>query len=99
MFKEKSNDWFRISAFIVDVIFGFISAILGLLLYSGNNIAKIVRLIGLASGVIGFVLTFVNIIYSGIVFNNNVVYKEYESVNPYSNVRFSYNIRWSSNKI
>lgn len=87
------------SAFIGDVIFGFISAILGLLLYSGNNITKIARIIGLASGVIGFVLTFVKIIYSGIVFNNNVVYKEYESVNPYSNVRFSYNIRWSSNKI
>ena len=87
------------SEFIVDVIFNFISAILGLLLYSGNNIAKIARLIGLESGVIGFVLTFVNIIYSGIVFNNNVVYKEYESVNPYSNVRFSYNIRWSSIKI
>jgi hypothetical protein len=71
------------SAFNVDVIFGFVCAILGLLLYLGNNIAKIAGLVGLASGVIGSLLTFVYIIYSGIVFNNDVVYKNYDSVNPY----------------
>jgi len=45
-------------------------SILGLFLFSGKNIGKIVGLIGLASGAVGFVLTFVYIIYSGIVFNN-----------------------------
>jgi hypothetical protein len=82
--RKKAMAGLEYSAFNIDVIFGFISAILGLLLYSGNNIAKIAGLIGLASGVIGFVLTFVYIIYSGIVFNNDVVYKDYKSGNPYS---------------
>ena len=82
--RKKAMAGLEYSAFNIDVIFGFISAILGLILYSGNNIAKIAGLVGLASGVIGFVLTFVYIIYSGIVFNNDVVYKDYNSANPYS---------------
>ena len=78
------------SAFTIDVIFGFVCALLGVLLYSGNNInGKIVGLIGLASGAVGFVLTFIYIIYSGIVFNNDVVDKDFDpayrstEVNPY----------------
>lgn len=98
LLKDGKNDCFRkkayigleYSAFIIDVIFGFVCAILGLLLYSGNNIGKILGLIGLASGAVGFVLTFVYIIYSGIVFNNDVVYKDYsDPSNPYSRAKLA----------
>jgi hypothetical protein len=82
--RKKAMAGLEYSAFNVDVIFGFVCAILGLLLYSGNNIAKIAGLAGLASGIIGFVLTFVYIIYSGIVFNNDVIGKNYENSDPYS---------------
>ena len=89
--RRKAMIGLEYSAFTLDVIFGFICAILGLLLYSGNNIGKILGLIGLASGAVGFVLTFIYIIYSGIVFNNDVVDKKFNlsygistKVNPYS---------------
>ena len=75
--RKKAMIGLEYSAFIVDVIFGFICAILGLLFYSGNNIGKYVGLIGLASGAIGFVLTFIYIIYSGIVFNNDIIGKDF----------------------
>ena len=87
--RKKAMAGLEYSAFIIDVIFGFICAILGLLLYSGNNIAKFVGLIGLAGGALGFVLTFVYIIYSGIVFNNDVVYKDFTSPNPYSDAELA----------
>ena len=77
--RKKAYIGLEYSAFNIDVIFSFVCAILGLLLYSGNNIGKIVGLIGLASGAVGFVLTFVYIIYNGIVFNNDVVGKNYLS--------------------
>jgi hypothetical protein len=93
--RRKAMIGLEYSAFTIDVIFGFVCALLGVLLYSGNNInGKIVGLIGLASGAVGFVLTFIYIIYSGIVFNNDVVGKNYESyyddsteVNPYSGLK------------
>jgi hypothetical protein len=87
--RKKAMAGLEYSAFNVDVIFGFVCAILGLLLYSGSNIAKIAGLAGIASGVIGFVLTFVYIIYSGIVFNNDVVYKDYGEADPYSDAELA----------
>ena len=75
--RKKAMIGLEYSAFILDVIFGFICTILGLLLYSGNNVGKIAGLIGLASGATGFVLTFVYIIYSGIVFNNDLINKNF----------------------
>ena len=89
--RKKAMIGLEHSAFTIDVIFGFVCALLGVLLYSGNNVGKIVGLIGLGSGAVGFVLTFIYIIYSGIVFNNDVVDKNYylsdpdtDPVNPYS---------------
>ena len=83
--KKKAMIGLEYSAFNINVIFGFACSILGLLLYSGNNIGNIVGLIGLGTGVIGFVLTFVYIVYSGIIFNNDVVNKIYDySGDPYS---------------
>ena len=63
------------SAFNINVIFGFICSILGVLLYSGNNIGKIVGLIGLGTGILGFILTYVYIIYSAIIFVNDLLIK------------------------
>ena len=102
--RKKAYIGLEYSAFIIDVIFGFVCAILGLLLYSGNNIGKILGLIGLASGAVGFVLTFVYIIYSGIVFNNDVVNKDYSSrSNPYSGAKLATKsdgavLEWKDNK-
>ena len=103
--RKKAYIGLEYSAFIIDVIFGFVCAILGLLLYSGNNIGKILGLIGLASGAVGFVLTFVYIIYSGIVFNNDVVGKNYWSIsiNPYSGLDLATTsngavLEWKDNK-
>ena len=59
MLKKKAMIGLKYSAFSIDVIFGFVCTILGFLLNSGNNIGKFVGLIVLASGAVGFVLTFV----------------------------------------
>ena len=102
--RKKAYIGLEYSAFNIDVIFSFVCAILGLLLYSGNNIGKIVGLIGLASGAVGFVLTFVYIIYSGIVFNNDVVDKNYLSqTDPYSGLALATKsdgavLEWKDNK-
>ena len=42
------------AAFHIDAVFDPICAIFGKLLYSGNNIGKIVCLIGLENGAVGF---------------------------------------------
>ena len=84
-FKKKAMIGLEYSAFNINVIFGFVCTILGLLLYSGNNIGKFVGPIGLGTGVVGFVLTFIYIVYSGIIFNNDVVDKNYNYIgDPYS---------------
>ena len=85
--KKKAMIGLEYSAFNINVIFGFVCAILGILLYSGNNIGKIVGLIGLGTGIIGFILTYVYIIYSGIIFNSDVAGKQYgiNVSDPYSN--------------
>ena len=92
--RKKAMIGLEYSAFNLDVIFGFVCAILGILLYSGNKVGKIAGLIGLGGGAIGFVLTLVYVIYSGIVFNNDVIGKHKRpltspgryatSLNPYS---------------
>jgi len=66
--KKKTMDGLEYSAFNINVIFSFICAILGLLLYLGNSIEKIIGLVGLGTGIIGFVLTFIYIVHSGIIF-------------------------------
>jgi len=86
--KKQAMIGLEYSSFNINVIFSFICAIFGILLYSGNNFGKIVGLIGLGTGVIGFVLTFIYIIYSGIIFNNDVVDKKYNIItgDPYDNL-------------
>ena len=86
--KEGKNICYRHKAMVgleyatlnINVVFGFICAILGLLKYSGNNLGKIVGILGLFTGVIGFVLNLVYVIYSGIIFNNEVVGKKFDNL-------------------
>ena len=93
--RKKAMIGLEYSAFNFDVIFGFICAILGISLYSGNKVGKIAGLIGLGSGAIGFVLTLVYVIYSGIVFNNDVIGKDFDGnyqatsndINPYQSLK------------
>ena len=55
----------------VNLVIGFICSVLGLLNYLNlGNIGKIGGLIGLGGGVVGFVLTFVYVIESGLVFDD-----------------------------
>ena len=57
----------------VNLVFGFICALLGFLHFLNlGNMGKYIGLIGLVAGVIGFVLTFVYVIESGLVFNDIV---------------------------
>jgi TM2 domain-containing membrane protein YozV len=77
-YRNKAMAGLEYAAFNVNVIFGLTCAILGLLKFYGNNLGKSVALIGIISGIIGFVLTFVYIIYSGIIFTQDVANKNYD---------------------
>jgi hypothetical protein len=61
------------SSLIIDIILGFLCLILGLLHYFdvGKPFEKITGIIGLATGIIQFILTFIYICYSGYIFTND----------------------------
>ena len=91
LLKEGKNKCYRNKAMIgleyacynFNIVFGFTCTILGLLNYLNiaNNIKKnIIGLIGLITGIIGFVLTFIYVTYVGIIFNNDVVGKKFETL-------------------
>ena len=88
-YRNKAMIGLEYSAFNFNIVFGFTCALLGLFNYLKiGNIGKIIGIIGLGSGVIGFVLTLVYIIYSGIILTQDVVGKKYTkySNNIYSSV-------------
>ena len=77
-YRNKAMIGLEYSAFNFNIVFGFTCALLGLFNYLKiGNIGKIIGLIGLGSGIIGFVLTLVYIIYSGIIFTQDVVGKKF----------------------
>ena len=81
-YRNKAMIGLEYSAFNFNIVFGFTCALLGLFNYLKiGNIGKIVGLIGLGSGIIGFVLTLVYIIYSGIIFTKDVVDKTFDDIN------------------
>jgi len=71
--RKKAMYGLEYSALIIDVVLGFICAILGLLHYfdEAKPFEKISGLIGLVSGVIEFILTFVYLCYSSYIFTND----------------------------
>ena len=74
--REKAMYGLEYSSLIIDVICGFVCTILGLLHYFdvAKPFEKVTGIIGLATGIIGFVLTFVYLVYSTYIFTNDYDY-------------------------
>ena len=71
--RNKAMYGLEYASFIMDIVFGFICALLGLLNYFGaaKSFEKIIGLIGIISGIICFIITLVYICYSGYIFTND----------------------------
>lgn len=80
--RHQAATGLEYTAFNINMVFGGICALLGLLYYLSlaNSINKVIGIIGLATGVIGFVLTFVYTIYIGIIFTQEVEGKSFSSI-------------------
>ena len=78
--RQKAMYGLEYSSLILDVTLGFICAILGLLHFFdvGKYFEKVSGIIGLATGIITFVLTLVYICYSGYIFTKDL-YGDYYS--------------------
>ena len=72
--RKKAVYGLEHASLIIDVILGFLCLILGLLHYFdvGKPFEKVTGIIGLATGIIQFVLTLVYVCYSGYIFTNDV---------------------------
>ena len=83
--RKKAMYGLEYSSLIIDVILGFICLILGLLHYFdvAKPFEKVTGIIGLATSIIGFILTLVYIIYSGYIFTNDSPDKNYDSNSNY----------------
>ena len=83
--RKKAMYGLEFSSLIIDVILGFICLILGLLHYFdvAKPFEKVTGIIGLATSIIGFILTLVYIIYSGYIFTNDSPDKNYDSNSNY----------------
>lgn len=75
-YRQKAMFGLENSAFVINIILAFICADLTLLHYLnvGKSFEKKTGLIGLISGIIGFILTLVYVCFSGYIFNNDVAY-------------------------
>ena len=75
-YRQKTMYDMEYAAFIINIVLSFICADLALLHYMdiGKDFEMKTGVIGLASGVIGFVLTLVYVCYSGYIFTNDVAY-------------------------
>ncbi len=100
------------ASFISVLFFGVLCSLLSLLHYFGIGkfFEKITGIIGLACGVIGFILTLIYIIYSGYIFTNDGPGKNYSysttipsTFSPYDNAMIKLNkerayAEWKDNK-
>lgn len=71
--RRKGMHDMEYTAFIFDIVIGFVCGLLGLLHYFGlkkDFIGK-TGLIGLVCGIVGFILTFVYVIFNGLVFTTS----------------------------
>jgi hypothetical protein len=71
--RHKAVYGLEYSSLIIDVILAFLCLILGLLHYFdvGKPFEKVTGIIGLATGIIQFILTLVYVCYSGYIFTND----------------------------
>jgi hypothetical protein len=69
------------ASLVSDIFFGVLCSLLSLLHYFGigNYCEKVTGIIGLACGIIGFILTLIYIIYSGYIFTNDGPGKDFGS--------------------
>ena len=91
-YRQKAMHGLEYSAFTLDVIVGFICSLLGLIHYldEGKSFISKTGLIGLISGVIGFVITLVYFIYNILVYTS---YSEFVKVDE--NMAYA---KWDSSK-
>ena len=75
-YRRKAMYGLENSVFVINIIFSFVCSNFILLYYLdvGKPFLKITGLIGMISGIIGFVLTLVYVCYSGYIFNNDVAF-------------------------
>jgi hypothetical protein len=78
--REKAMYGLEYASLIFDLFFGVLCSLLSLLHYfgKGNYFEKVTGIIGLACGIIGFILTLIYIIYSGYIFTNDGPGKDYD---------------------
>ena len=71
--RKKAMYGLEFASLIMDIVLGFICALLGLLNYFGSakGFEKVIGLIGIISGAVCFVMTLVYVCYSGYIFNND----------------------------
>ena len=70
--RMKAMHDMEYTSFIFDILIGFVCSLLGLfhLFDIKKNFIKYTGLIGLGCGLVGFILTFIYVIYNGLVFTN-----------------------------
>ena len=78
--RKKAMYNMEYTAFIFDVVIGFVCGLLGFLHYLGlkKDFVEKTGLIGLICGCVGFILTFVYVIFNGLVYTNyydSIIYK------------------------
>ena len=78
--RQKAMYGLEYASLISDLFFGVLCSLLSLLHYFGigQYCEKVTGIIGLACGIIGFILTLIYIIYSGYIFTNDGPGKEYD---------------------
>ena len=72
--RRKAMYGLEYASFIFDVIFGFVCVLLSFLRYLnvGKGTEKNTGLVGLITGLVGFVLTFAYFVYSAYIFTNDI---------------------------
>ena len=92
-YRQKAMYGLEYSAFIINIILTFVCADLTLLHYLniGKDFEKKTGLIGLITGIIGFILTLVYVCFSGYIFTNDAAYGRFTFSNddPTNPVTFS----------
>ena len=75
-YRQKTMFGLEYSAFIINVVLAFVCSYLTLLhfLNIGKDFERKTGLIGIISGIIGFVMTLAYLCYSGYIFNNDIAY-------------------------
>jgi len=78
--RQKAMYGLEYASLVSDLFFGVLCSLLSLLHYFGigKYCEKITGIIGLACGIIGFILTLIYIIYSGYIFTHDGPGKEYD---------------------